>query len=133
MRSGQWVADAAGSGTHVVRVSFGSAGAAPVGIDGLAPEAQAELAREEASALLGVSIDAASVREVRVERFQQLAARGDHRTPGSRPRRRAPRSAAWQRSGRSAHALSGTGLAQVIPDAINEADRVRRALLFDAH
>jgi oxygen-dependent protoporphyrinogen oxidase len=27
--------------------------------------------------------------------------------------------------------LAGTGLAQVIPDAIDEADRLRRALLWD--
>lgn len=127
----QWVADAAGSGTHVVRVSFGSAGAAPV-IDGLAPEAQAELAREEASALLGVSIDAASVREVRVERFQQSQPAA---TTGHRQQTAAARTAirGVAEIGAVGAWLSGTGLAQVIPDAINEADRVRRALLFDAH
>lgn len=123
-----WVREAAGSGTHVVRVSFGSIAEDPA-TDGLAPDQQAELAREQASKLLGVEIPAAAIRGSRIERFQQSqpAATNGHREQTEKARdaiRAVPTLGAvgaW---------LSGTGLAQVVPDAKTETDRVRRAVLF---
>ncbi|MGO1880467.1 MAG: protoporphyrinogen oxidase, partial [Microbacterium gubbeenense] len=77
-------------------------------------------------------IGADRVREVRVERFQQSQPAA---TTGHRQQTAAARTAirGVAEIGAVGAWLSGTGLAQVIPDAINEADRVRRALLFDAH
>jgi oxygen-dependent protoporphyrinogen oxidase len=123
-----WVRDAADAGTHVVRVSFGSIAEDPA-TDGLAPEQQVELARAEASKLLGTEIPAAAIRGSRLERFQQSQPAATH---GHREQTEKAREAirgiptlgavgAW---------LSGTGLAQVVPDAKAETDRVRRAVLF---
>ena len=124
----EWVREAAGAGTHVVRVSFGSVAEDPA-TDGLAPEQQTELAREEASRLLGIEIPPSAIRGSRLERFQQSQPAATH---GHREQTEEARAAirtvptlgavgAW---------LSGTGLAQVVPDAKAETDRVRRAVLF---
>ena len=123
-----WVAEAVGAGAHVVRVSFGSVDAPPA-TDALGSEDQIALACEEASALLGVSLDAERVRGARVERFQQSQPAA---TKGHRQQTAAARSAirSVAEIGAVGAWLSGTGLAQVVPDAIEEADRVRRALLF---
>ncbi|MGO2096213.1 MAG: protoporphyrinogen oxidase, partial [Candidatus Microbacterium stercoravium] len=123
-----WVAETAGAGTHVVRVSFGSVDAPPA-TDALGSDDQIALALEEASALLGVSLDAAHVRGARVERFQQSQPAA---TKGHRQQTAAARSAIRSVAdiGAVGAWLSGTGLAQVVPDAIDEADRLRRALLF---
>lgn len=123
-----WVRESAGDGAHVVRVSFGTIAEDPA-TDGLAPDEHAELAREQASKLLGVEIPAAAVRGSRTERFQQSqpAATHGHREQTEKARdaiRGVPTLGAvgaW---------LSGTGLAQVVPDAMTETDRVRRAVLF---
>ncbi|MGI6877315.1 protoporphyrinogen/coproporphyrinogen oxidase [Microbacterium sp. gxy059] len=124
----QWVADAADPGAHVVRVSFGTAAEAPA-MEGLDEAQVADLAREEASALLGVDIAPGQVLGARRERFSQSqpAATQGHAEATARARdaiREIPgigAVGAW---------LAGTGLAQVVPDAAREAERVRRALLF---
>lgn len=123
----RWLAERAG-GRHLVRVSFGTQGEAPAtaGLD----DAEAfALAREEAAAMLGVALGEADVRAAHREGYVQAQ-------PGSAIGR-----AAASRAAREAIAavdglgavgawLSGTGLAQVVPDAVAEADRVRSARLW---
>jgi oxygen-dependent protoporphyrinogen oxidase len=123
-----WVAEAAGPGRHVVRVSFGAQGDAPA-TDGLSADEAAELAREQASALLGVPLPADRVRGFALERFSQSQPAA---TIGRRDDARGARAAIEAVPGLGAAGawLSGTGLAQVVPDAIGEAERLRRAALF---
>jgi len=123
-----WVREAAPDGTHVVRVSFGSIAEDPA-TDGLTPEQQAELAREQASRLLGIEIPAGAIRGSRLERFQQSQPAATH---GHREQTEKAREAirALPTIGAVGAWLSGTGLAQVVPDAKAETDRVRRAVLF---
>lgn len=123
-----WLRAAAGPEVHVLRVGFGGPGAAPVTAT-LDDDGAAALALAEASTLLGVSLTAADLRGFRRDRWSQprpasalghpahtAATRGEiTRVPGL------VAVGAW---------LAGTGLAQVIPDAISEADRVRRAALW---
>lgn len=123
-----WVARQAGDGVHVVRVSFGAQGEAPATED-LDDTDAADLALSEAAALLGVPLERAQLRGAHRERYVQsqpgsvlgraaatAAARGAiHAVPGLGA------VGAW---------LAGTGLAQVVPDATDEADRLRRAALF---
>ncbi|UJP09900.1 FAD-dependent oxidoreductase [Microbacterium sp. KUDC0406] len=122
-----WLRDAA-AGRHVVRVSFGSQGETPA-TAALDDAGAARLALAEASAMLGVTL-----------RPEQLT--GAHRARhvqtqpasviGSAERRAAARAAVRAVPGLAAVGawLAGTGLAQVVPDAVSEADRLRRALLF---
>ncbi|WP_235038087.1 NAD(P)/FAD-dependent oxidoreductase [Microbacterium sp. 18062] len=124
----EWVARAAGDGVHVVRVSFGAQDEAPA-TAGLDDEAAGALALREASALLGVALEPAQLRGAHRERYVQSQ-------PGSvigRPAAvAAARGAIRAVPGLGAVGawLSGTGLAQVVPDAAAEADRVRRAVLW---
>ena len=124
----QWVADEAGAGVHALRVSFGSADGPPA-TDGLSAADAATLALAEASALLGVDLDRTALIASRVERFAQSQPAS---TIGQAERTRSARAAI--RSAPTIGAvgawLAGTGLAQVVPDAIAEADRIRRAVLF---
>jgi oxygen-dependent protoporphyrinogen oxidase len=123
-----WIAERAGSRRQVVRVSFGAQGEAPV-TDGMSDDEVAALAVEEASALLGVPLKRAQLRGFAIERFAQSqpAATIGLREATDRTReaiRSVPSlgaAGAW---------LAGTGLAQVVPDALEEADRVRRGALF---
>ncbi len=125
-----WLAARLPGGVHVVRVSFGAQDERPATAD-LDDAAAGALALREASALLGVHLDPAQVRGVHRERFvqsQPAAVLG-----------RAERVAAARAAIRTVPALgvtgawlSGTGLAQVVPDAIAEAETVRRRVLFDA-
>jgi oxygen-dependent protoporphyrinogen oxidase len=125
-----WVAREAGPGVHVVRVSFGAQGEEPA-TTGLDDDAAARLALAEASALLGVDLDASTLRGASRARFAQSQPAASIGRPEVVASARTAVSAvpglgavgAW---------LSGTGLAQVVPDARAEADRVRRALLWDA-
>ncbi|MBZ4488298.1 protoporphyrinogen oxidase [Microbacterium sp. cx-55] len=123
-----WVARAAGQGVHVVRVSFGAQGEAPA-TETLDDADAAALALREASVLLGVPLDATQLRGAHRERYVQSQ-------PGSVIGRAAAMAAARGAIravpglGAVGAWLSGTGLAQVVPDAIGEADRVRRAALF---
>lgn len=124
----RWVADAAGTGRHVLRVSFGTQGEEPA-TAALDDDAAAALALSEAAALLGVPLAPAQLRAA-------LRARWTQAQPGAAIGRAAASAAA-----RAAIAavpglgavgawLSGTGLAQVVPDARAEADRIRSALLW---
>lgn len=124
----EWLARAAGPGIHVLRVSFGAQHEAPATAD-LDDAAAARLAVAEASALLGVRLEPAQLRGSHRARYAQSQPAA---TVGRRAIAESARSAiaavphlaavgAW---------LSGTGLAQVVPDAIAEADRLRSALLF---
>jgi len=123
-----WVRDAAGD-REIVRVSFGAQGE-PAATAGLSEVAAADLARREAAALLGVPLASGSVIASHRGRFVQsqpasIIGSGDRRTAARTAIQAVPGIAAvgaW---------LAGTGLAQVVPDARDEADRVRRALLWE--
>ncbi|MEV7694585.1 FAD-dependent oxidoreductase [Microbacterium sp. NPDC089189] len=123
-----WVAEAAGPGIHVVRVSFGTQDEAPATAD-LDDAQAAALALEEASTLLGVPLRADALRGAHRERYVQSQ-------PGSAIGRAATvaaaRGAIRAVSGIGAVGawLSGTGLAQVVPDARDEAERLRRSVLW---
>lgn len=115
-----WLAARLGSETRVVRVQF--PGGAPEGDPAL-------VAREAASALLGVSLDEGSVLGARMDRYSaalpqsavgQIAEAARVRA-AVRPVPGLVVIGAW---------IAGSGLAQVIPDAVAEAERVRRHALF---
>ncbi|MDQ1085386.1 protoporphyrinogen oxidase [Microbacterium sp. SORGH_AS_0344] len=123
-----WVRDATEPGIHVVRVSFGAQGEEPA-TAALDDDGAARLALAEAAALLGVELPASALVASHRSRYVQsqpaatigraavtAAARGAVRAvPGLGA------TGAW---------IAGTGLAQVIPDARDEADRVRSAALW---
>ncbi|MCK2034683.1 FAD-dependent oxidoreductase [Microbacterium sp. SSW1-49] len=123
-----WVREAAG-GRHVVRVSFGAQGE-PAATAALDDDAAAALALSEASALLGVPLTASSLVAAERSRYVQSQPAS---IIGSGERRSAARSAVQRTPGLAVVGawLAGTGLAQVVPDAVTEADRLRRALLWD--
>jgi len=123
-----WMRQETDRRTHVLKVAFGGPGAEPA-TAALDDSAAAALALAEAAALLEVPLEAAQLR-------------GSHRARWSQP---PPVSALGHAeaadAARSAiHAIpglavvgawiSGTGLAQVVPDAIAEAERVRRHALW---
>ncbi|WP_438352205.1 protoporphyrinogen/coproporphyrinogen oxidase [Microbacterium sp. CJ88] len=124
-----WV-EASAPGLHVVRVSFGAQGEAPA-TEALDDADAAALALSEASALLGVPLTGAQLRGAHRERYTQAQ-------PGSvigrAAAQRVARAAVHKVAGLAAVGawLAGTGLAQVVPDAVREAERVRRAALFGA-
>nr|WP_201470819.1 protoporphyrinogen oxidase [Microbacterium hydrocarbonoxydans] len=124
----EWVQRAA-SGRHVVRVSFGAQGE-PAATAALDDAAAARLAVREASALLGVPLAQNDVVAAHRSRFVQSQPAS---VIGSGERRSAARAAVQAVPGLAAVGawLAGTGLAQVVPDAQAEADRLRRALLWD--
>ncbi len=129
----RWLHEAAVAGhphRHVVRVSFGSQSEPPA-TEGLDLAAATALALAEASALLGVPLDAAQVVGSDIARYEQTlpgAAIGQ-RDAATAVRARLERVGgivavgAW---------LSGTGLAQVVPDARAQAAMLRRRALFGA-
>lgn len=122
-----WVAEAAGAGRHVVRLSYGRAGE-PSPTDGLSDDDLQALALRDATAIMGVELnermlrgfartewrDALSPATIgapeRVEKVREVLAD----TPGIDV------TGAW---------LAGTGLASVIPDALAAAGRIRQASL----
>jgi len=123
-----WVRNAADPGVHVVRVSFGAQGEEPA-TAALDDDGAAALALSEASALLGVTLAAAALRDAHRARYVQSQ-------PGAAIGR-AAQTAAARGAVRSVDGLgvtgawlAGTGLAQVIPDARAEADRVRSSALW---
>jgi oxygen-dependent protoporphyrinogen oxidase len=121
-----WLAAAAGPGIHVLRVAFGTAADAPA-TAALDDAAAFELARTEASALLGVEL-----RDVR----GAARAAFDPARPGSAlgqaAAAAAARGAIRNQGGLAAVGgwLAGSGLAQVVADAVAETERVRRQALF---
>lgn len=123
-----WVREAAGT-RHVVRVSFGAQGE-PAATAALDDDAAAALALSEASALLGVPLPASSL--IAAERSRYIQSQPAS-IIGSGERRSAAGSAVQKTPGLAVVGawLAGTGLAQVVPDAMAEADRLRRALLWD--
>ncbi|WEK61119.1 MAG: protoporphyrinogen oxidase [Candidatus Microbacterium colombiense] len=124
----EWVRAAAGR-RHVVRVSFGAQGE-PAATAALDDEAAARLALSEASALLGVPLAASTLVAADRSRYVQSQPAS---IIGSGERRAAARAAVQETPGLAAVGawLAGTGLAQVVPDAVGEADRLRRALLWE--
>jgi oxygen-dependent protoporphyrinogen oxidase len=123
-----WLRRAA-DGRHVVRVSFGTQGEAAATAP-LDDDAAARLALSEASALLGARLRPEQLRASHRARFVQsqptsLIGATERRAAVREAVRNTPRLAvvgAW---------LAGTGLAQVVPDAAEEADRLRSQLLWD--
>lgn len=123
-----WLRETA-AGRHVVRVSFGTQGE-PAATAALDDSAAAQLALSEASALLGVALSPQELLTAHRARFVQaqptsLIGAAEHRTAARAAVQDVPGLAvvgAW---------MSGTGLAQVIPDAIAETDRLRSTLLWD--
>ncbi|GGH50206.1 protoporphyrinogen/coproporphyrinogen oxidase [Microbacterium album] len=115
-------------GRHVVRVSFGAQGEEPA-TEGLDEPDATRLALTEASALLGVPLTPEQLVGCRIERFTQSQPAA---TIGLREetRRVRERIRAVPALGVVGAWLAGTGLAQVVPDAVEEADRVRRAALW---
>ena len=123
-----WLRDAA-AGRHVVRVSFGSQGeaAATAALD---DDAAAALALSQASALLGVPLRPAQLVAAHRARYVQAQPTS---LIGATERRAAVRAAVVAAPGLGIVGawVAGTGLAQVIPDAVAEADRLRASLLWD--
>ncbi|MBD7957565.1 FAD-dependent oxidoreductase [Microbacterium sp. Sa4CUA7] len=113
---------------HIVRVSFGAQGEAPA-TEGLDDDAAAALALSEAAALLGVSLEPSQLRAAHRDRYVQSQPAA---SLGRASLTAAARAAVHATAGLAATGawLSGTGLAQVVPDAIAEAERVRRAALW---
>ncbi|MFE6996870.1 protoporphyrinogen/coproporphyrinogen oxidase [Microbacterium sp. NPDC057659] len=122
-----WLREAA-AGRHVVRVSFGSQGEVPA-TAALDDADAAQLALAQASAMLGVTLRPEQV--VGAHRARHVQAQPAS-VIGSAERRTAARAAVRAVPGVAAVGawLAGTGLAQVVPDAVAETDRLRRALLF---
>lgn len=123
-----WLREQTG-GRHVVRVSFGAQGEEPA-TSALDDAAAAELAATEAAAMLGVPLRPSQVIASHRERFTQSQPAS---LIGAADRRAAVRKAVAAVPGLAVVGawVAGTGLAQVIPDAAKEADRLRRTLLWD--
>lgn len=117
-----WLADAAG-GRHVVRLSYGRAGV-PNPLDARSDDEVAALALADASVLLGVPLDQrmlrASGRTAWRDALSQAAL-------GQRDRVRALEDALVAESGIEATGswVAGTGLASVVPHALEVARRIR--------
>lgn len=124
-----WVRDAVPAGRHVIRVSFGAQGEPPA-TDGLSDDAAAELALGEAAAMLGTTLTREQLVGFRLERFAQSqpAAAIGRRAAVERARARV---AAVRGLGAAGAWVSGTGLAQVVPDAVSEAERLRHLVLWE--
>lgn len=123
----EWLRAAAGD-RHLVRVCFGAQGepAATAGLD----DATAQLALREASALLGVPLAPGDLIGAHRSRFVQsqpasIIGSGERRGGSARPSGPFPASRRWVRGS------PAPDLAQVIPDAREEADRLRRSLIWD--
>ncbi|MET0735637.1 MAG: FAD-dependent oxidoreductase [Microbacterium sp.] len=120
-----WLSDRLGPGRHVVRIVLrgeGSAGRTPRAAD----QQLIALAEAEASALLGVPL---TVEGARVDRF---AAAPPRAALGQVTMAQAVRTAVRSTPGLAVTGawISGSGLAQVVPDAVTEAERVRRRALW---
>ncbi|WP_426187523.1 protoporphyrinogen oxidase [Microbacterium sp. TWP3-1-2b2] len=122
-----WLREAAG-GRHIVRVSFGAQNE-PAATAVLDDDDAARLALREATEMLGVPLPESALVDSHRARFTQAQPAS---LIGAADRRRAVREAVHKVEGLAVVGawLAGTGLAQVIPDAKAEADRLRRALLW---
>lgn len=126
----EWLRAEAGAGRHVLSVAFdGPAGAHPT--TGQGDAALFALAREEASALLGVPLEQTQVRGAHRQAYE-LARPAS--ALGHSAATTVARAGIGARQGLAAVGawLSGSGLARVVADAQDEAERVRRAALWGA-
>ncbi len=117
-----WLAELAG-GRHVVRLSYGRAGT-PNPLDGRGDADIAELALADASALLGVPLDQAMVRAVGRSAWRDALSQA---TLGQRDRVRELEDVLAAEPGIEATGswVAGTGLASVVPHALEAARRIR--------
>lgn len=124
----QWVAREAGPGRHVLRVAFGAPGVVPA-TAGLSDAEAATIAAVEASALLGVRLDEGRIVGAHRDAYT-LAPPAS--ALGHRDRTTAVRAEIGRAGGIAAVGgwLAGSGLAQVVADAVAEADRLRRRVLW---
>lgn len=121
----EWLADEAGAGTHVVRLSYGRSGDAVPGVagEGHAPETDNELfaaAMRDAASLLGVGITPEEVLGWDVVRWQGAL---PFAAVGHRERVTAVRGLVGDQPGLAVVGgwAAGNGLAAVIPDARSQA------------
>jgi len=122
-----WVAEAAGPGRQVLRLSYGRAGRdSPVAH--LSDDDFQALAVRDASALIGVELDPGSVRGFARTRWGSALSPA---TIGAADRVHRVRDTLEEIPGIDVTGawLAGTGLASVIPDAVAVATRVRHAAL----
>jgi oxygen-dependent protoporphyrinogen oxidase len=126
----EWLAQEAGAGRHVLRVAFGAPGIAPA-TEGLSDADAAVMAAAEASVLLGVELDEGRIAGARRDAYTLVPPAS---TLGRRDRTDAARAAIARAQGLAAVGawLSGSGLAQVVADAQEEADRLRHEALWGA-
>ncbi|MFF2486605.1 protoporphyrinogen/coproporphyrinogen oxidase [Microbacterium sp. NPDC058062] len=126
----EWLARDAGAGRHVVRVAFGAPGIAPA-TEGLSDADAAVMAVAEASVLLGVQLDEGRIAGAHRDAYTLVPPAS---TLGRRERTDAARAAIVRAPGLAAIGawLSGSGLAQVVADAQEEADRLRHKALWGA-
>ena len=117
-----WLAELAG-GRHVVRLSYGRAGE-PNPLDGRTDREVAALALADASVLLGTQLDPSSVRASGRSAWRDALSQA---TIGQRDRVRALEDVLAAEPGIEATGawVAGTGLASVIPHAIEAAHRIR--------
>lgn len=110
-------------------MSFGTQGEAPA-TDGLDDDAAVALALSEAAGMLGVRLDASQVRASYRARYTQTQPSS---VIGAAERRKAAKAEIRAVEGLAVVGawIAGTGLAQVVPDAVAEGDRLRHALLWD--
>ncbi|GAA2030939.1 protoporphyrinogen oxidase [Agromyces tropicus] len=121
-----WLAEAA-PGRHVVRLSYGRAGASSP-LEGLDDEAVAERALADASTLLGVDLDRARLRASGRSAWRDALSQA---AVGQRDRVRALEAAVEADAGLALTGswVAGTGLASVVPHAVEAAERIRRLAL----
>lgn len=121
-----WLADAA-DGRHVVRLSYGRAGAAGP-LTGLDDDAVTSLAVRDASALLGVPLDPTHVRAAGRSAWRDALSQA---AVGQRDRVRALEAAIDDEAGLAITGswVAGTGLASVVPHATEAASRIRHLAL----
>ncbi|HEU0181467.1 MAG TPA: FAD-dependent oxidoreductase, partial [Agromyces mariniharenae] len=117
-----WLAELAG-GRHVVRLSYGRAGESNP-LDGRTDDEVAELALADASALLGTPLDASMLRASGRSAWRDALSQA---TIGQRDRVRALEDVLAAEPGIEATGswVAGTGLASVIPHALEAARRIR--------
>lgn len=117
-----WLADLAG-GRHVVRLSYGRAGEADP-LDGRADDEVTALALADASTLLGTPLDASMLRASGRSAWRDALSQA---TIGQRDRVRALEDVLAAEPGIEATGswVAGTGLASVVPHALEAARRIR--------
>lgn len=123
-----WLRRGADDDISVLKVTFGAPATVPATRE-LDAAAAAELALREASDLLGVPLTAADMRAAHRARWLQPPPVSAIGHPGATA---AARAAVHSVPGLAVAGawVAGTGIAQVVPDALEEAERVRRIALW---